>query len=405
MNRIVLIGNGFDLAHKLPTRYEDFLVWYFEDAAEKAWKKQDKVNKLVNVADPYNDELIVVTCDVSYFVSNDFNKEKFCNHTSLKDMEQRGYYRLRNKFRGGIAVFDIDVTSDFLKRLLVSDKNWADIEGEYFKALTKIYTSETLVKTLNEDFAFIKEKFQEYISMINSSVDCVGKRRDADKVIKYCFSPIGSYDWARNFNKPFKRWVSRTNMRNSSILGELKKFNNTYFINFNYTSMLNKHLQGFGGRDTKFKEIHIHGAIHPNPGDGVIGDIIFGYGDDTHKLYKELEQDGNNELLAHMKSFYYSDEDHYLEVLDILDGKQPYEVVVVGHSMGLSDRVLLKTIFEHENCIAIRLLHRGSKPNHIQKRIALSRHMDDKLEMRGKIVPYSASDVFGKPEEKIEDIK
>ena len=30
MNRIVLIGNGFDLAHGLPTRYEDFINWYWE---------------------------------------------------------------------------------------------------------------------------------------------------------------------------------------------------------------------------------------------------------------------------------------------------------------------------------------------------------------------------------------
>lgn len=30
MNRIILIGNGFDLAHGLPTRYEDFITWYWE---------------------------------------------------------------------------------------------------------------------------------------------------------------------------------------------------------------------------------------------------------------------------------------------------------------------------------------------------------------------------------------
>jgi len=30
MNRIVLIGNGFDLAHNLKTRYEDFINWYWD---------------------------------------------------------------------------------------------------------------------------------------------------------------------------------------------------------------------------------------------------------------------------------------------------------------------------------------------------------------------------------------
>ena len=29
MNRLVLIGNGFDLAHGLKTSYEDFIYWYF----------------------------------------------------------------------------------------------------------------------------------------------------------------------------------------------------------------------------------------------------------------------------------------------------------------------------------------------------------------------------------------
>ena len=30
MNRLVIIGNGFDLAHGLKTRYEDFINWYWD---------------------------------------------------------------------------------------------------------------------------------------------------------------------------------------------------------------------------------------------------------------------------------------------------------------------------------------------------------------------------------------
>lgn len=29
MNRIILIGNGFDLAHGLPTSYGNFIEWYW----------------------------------------------------------------------------------------------------------------------------------------------------------------------------------------------------------------------------------------------------------------------------------------------------------------------------------------------------------------------------------------
>ena len=30
MNRLVIIGNGFDLAHGLKTSYNDFVDWYLE---------------------------------------------------------------------------------------------------------------------------------------------------------------------------------------------------------------------------------------------------------------------------------------------------------------------------------------------------------------------------------------
>lgn len=31
MNRLILIGNGFDLAHGLKTSYADFIEWYWEE--------------------------------------------------------------------------------------------------------------------------------------------------------------------------------------------------------------------------------------------------------------------------------------------------------------------------------------------------------------------------------------
>ena len=40
MNRIILVGNGFDLAHKLPTKYEDFINWYWAQ-----WNQRLKYGK------------------------------------------------------------------------------------------------------------------------------------------------------------------------------------------------------------------------------------------------------------------------------------------------------------------------------------------------------------------------
>lgn len=43
MNRLVIIGNGFDLAHGLPTRYEDFINWYWDKRVELLSKEVSNV--------------------------------------------------------------------------------------------------------------------------------------------------------------------------------------------------------------------------------------------------------------------------------------------------------------------------------------------------------------------------
>ena len=45
MNRLVIIGNGFDLAHGLKTRYEDFINWYWDKRVD------DFVGNTTNVSE------------------------------------------------------------------------------------------------------------------------------------------------------------------------------------------------------------------------------------------------------------------------------------------------------------------------------------------------------------------
>ena len=49
MNRLILIGNGFDLAHGMKTRYYDFILFYLRNAFKSSHEKI------------YNDDLIEVT--------------------------------------------------------------------------------------------------------------------------------------------------------------------------------------------------------------------------------------------------------------------------------------------------------------------------------------------------------
>jgi hypothetical protein len=62
----------------------------------------------------------------------------------------------------------------------------------------------------------------------------------------------------------------------------------------------------------------------------------------------------------------------------------------MGHSCGLSDRTLLNTLFEHENCTSIKIFY---NPNDIKdyknKTFEISRHFNNKASMRKKIVSFS----------------
>ena len=42
MNRIIIIGNGFDMAHKLKTGYRDFIDDYWNNVTEKVFGGYDQ---------------------------------------------------------------------------------------------------------------------------------------------------------------------------------------------------------------------------------------------------------------------------------------------------------------------------------------------------------------------------
>lgn len=53
MNRLIIIGNGFDLAHGLKTSYNDFILWYIE-------KCVPTLRDLTNTSNRYNS--IIKSC-------------------------------------------------------------------------------------------------------------------------------------------------------------------------------------------------------------------------------------------------------------------------------------------------------------------------------------------------------
>ena len=208
----------------------------------------------------------------------------------------------------------------------------------------------------------MKELFIEYVKSINKEV------KYFDNNLKYhfekCFEKNTIYDFYRNNRKDevLKRFV-RDNLEMVVV------------INFNYTNILDKYFQNIRNKP---RIIPIHGQIYDPK------NIVFGYGDEMTEYYKKLENLDDENVLKHFKTHYYHSNDNYAKLLFEVENFE-FDVVVFGHSLGLSDRLLLNTIFENENCKAIHLFHSGGE-SHFKKRIALSRHFDDKKAFRKKLM-------------------
>jgi hypothetical protein len=126
MNRIILVGNGFDLAHGLNTKYEDFVLWYL-----KTWVEKNNRGDVPKIGD----KLIDVKLKNSIF-----NKLCLCFESGKKYLK----YNVK--------------PSKLLERIFLSikTKGWADFESDYYELLKELLRKRNEVKNINDEFAFLQ---------------------------------------------------------------------------------------------------------------------------------------------------------------------------------------------------------------------------------------------------------
>jgi hypothetical protein len=160
MNRLVIIGNGFDLAHGLPTSYRHFIEDY--------WKNVINELKKINV---YGDGLFYADIQIamkSLWGKGDF--EKILNYNDL--MEYFNSTSKSSKFLFKNKLFEIICKTDS------NNKNWVDIENIYYASLLStidnlklpinwnglpIDSDELEITELNSNFKQIKELLEKYL--------------------------------------------------------------------------------------------------------------------------------------------------------------------------------------------------------------------------------------------------
>ena len=353
MNKLVIIGNGFDLAHGLKTSYKDFLLWEINEAF-----RTYKDHKIIKSP--------LFTIESEDYIYNHKNpSEPFI----FKSIDEFTAFLKENVIDK--KLMKVVYPYQFIKNLFgLVKNNWVDIEREYFRELVKVHSLDSIGL----------DSQTKLLTNLNDSVELIKIELE-----KYLFSKfVGIPEKINEIN----------NIINNDIYkGRLKSQCSTILLNFNYTKTINLYLNDYL-RGENVDVVNIHGQLKEkeNP-------IIFGYGDESNDYYEKIEKLNQNEYLKHMKSFAYLQTANYRNLFEFLD-KGDFEVYVIGHSLGLSDRLLFNHIFEHEKFKKVQLYfyeyenEEGDVENDFfQKTQELSRHFrkDAKHKMRKCIVPFNES--------------
>lgn len=370
-NAILIIGNGFDLAHGLKTSYNDFAVWFltekiapsFVQFFNRDFSSYDKsIIKEAYVSQTIKDTLVgygeeYFILDLSRSTSNIKDYKEKLNHIATELLKKP---REINRF----------LMNYFLGKLyLNSYENWFDIESSYFSELNI---------GLSKDYPKVSEKIKNHVSIINSNFEEI-----KNALLEY-----------------LKTITPKKNEKVSSFFSNnFYAKENIFIANFNYTNTIDSYVNDFVFSDKKpdlkpfVSNIHIHGDLKSK--------IIFGYGDDDSDEYRLMKKTLFDEYLKNFKTFHYTEDNKYRELMGIIEGIEDYEVYVLGHSLGLTDKTLLYEILSPDKCLNIHLHKRldiakdEDKLSDTKKLIFnISRILNKDDSVRNKIVPFSLSTNF-----------
>lgn len=350
INRIILVGNGFDLAHGLKTRYEDFINWYFD---------QLRTNLYHCDSFEYDDGLCKLTLDTRLNECRSWrciiNMHKR-NIWSIKGNDLFEY--LQKNVRAAIR------KSHLLECILksISSKGWVDIENDYYELLKDcVDLNDNVVADLQKQLGCLQEKLTEYLLCVKQTATSKINIRLREIINE----PVHAQDISQNAKNQFIRKED-----NDLICFLLEE---SLILDFNYTKTSDLYHNSV---------IHIHGELEKPKS------IIFGYGDELDENYKKLSNLNDNQYLTNMKSIRYLENGNYRDMLRFINSA-PYQIYIMGHSCGNSDRTLLNTLFEHENCISVKIFYYQKDDEHdnfSEITQNMSRNFTDMQSFRDKVV-------------------
>lgn len=404
MNRLILIGNGFDIAHKIKTSYKDFIFDYLKKAFTEAFK----INTY-NISKAYADHFVIIKCNSNYSSHSEIDHitidewvlKDFCfwfeKGDSLVISEKGDFFTGKNPTNQ--YKYDAKLKSELVLRLISTCKeyNWVDIENEYYKILCELSSKnkEKEIIRLNNDFQHLQNSLYDYLIRIEE--EYLSNKYDVSKsmLINQLLEPI-EHNAAPKAQVSYHATTGTTERKRRISEKPKPKPNSILFLNFNYTSTIESYIKEMQKIVSNTDVIYIHGKLNDND-----NPMIFGYGDEEETNFEVLEK--YDECLKYVKTYWYLRTRNYENFLNFIDSDE-FEVYIMGHSCGMSDKTMLSSIFNNPNCKKIKALTYdksfGSKDlaidttNYIEMTYQIGRLFKNKADLRKKLIPFETKDLL-----------
>lgn len=339
--KILLIGNGFDLAHGLPTSYKDFLDFC---------KMVRELYTYPIIDNEYNQKKLI-----------DWNTDKTIKSKLLECYENR-----KNCFEDKITTQckELDELYDcikenvwinyFLEREKSIGENWIDFESEISNVVQAIETLKGYIER-DEDVLKIKDTKQQtiiyFLKIAKKSLQDVFNLKRIDGFIEDISIELDKL--IRSLEIYICEFVNEIDIIKEN--DDIKTITPDYVLSFNYSNTYER----IYGQSKEVTYDYIHGkADIENNVDTC--NLVLG-------IDEYLEDDKNDKLeFIAFKKFYQrifkSTDSSYMEWVDEIrqNSNYPYELYIFGHSLDKTDKDVLELLICNDNVQTKIYYHRKS---------------------------------------------
>ena len=362
MKNILLLGNGFDLYYKLPTKYADFLhiVAFLQNHRKDTFETIGDVfsQQSLQQSDPF-----IETCYNAH--------QKTYDSTSLNQDIIDNIVELTEK----------NLWFSYLQKVYDKDVGWIDFEQEIsfvLKCFEKAFEKTTVLHFKSEEkyVQYVIELFAFFIDKVASKqVVTIGTYKvNAD----YCTEkPLGSkneiidtekvvarlYDELCSLAKALKLYLecfvenTYERLKNDGTCARIEFFSHIErAVTFNYTNTYER---------LYFNNIafHIHGNIR--------NEIVLGINPDDSDNLSNIDTTFVCFKKYYQRTLFETDRDYLGWINEFVDVKMPYRLFTMGHSLEITDKDVIEELFRNASEIVVLYHNFDAKKSYIANLIKI----------------------------------